>query len=107
MAVSAFLRNVLSPIEFLKTKIPDYSDSPSQQFLIAKASISNFVSCRKVALCQSGRMAHLIARFGTIFGRFFLRKSNFLFENCPSKNHFSQYVVECNLDDIVFQKSNC
>ena len=58
MAVFAFLRNVTSQIEFLEIKIPEYSDTLSQQFFIAKASISIFVSCRKVALCQSGRMAH-------------------------------------------------
>ena len=52
-----FLRNVTSQIKFLKNKIPEYSDPPLQQLSIAQASISTFVSCRKVALCQSDRMA--------------------------------------------------
>ena len=58
MAVLAFIRNVTSLFECLKIKILEYSDPPLQQFSIPKASISNFVLCRKVTLCQSGRMAH-------------------------------------------------
>ena len=53
-----FLRNIHSSIEILKIKILEYSYAPSQYFFGTKAFIP-FLSCRrKVALCQSGRMAH-------------------------------------------------
>ena len=58
MTVFAFLRNVTSLFEFLKTEIPEYSDPPLQQFSITMTSNSNFVLCRKVTLSQSGIMAH-------------------------------------------------
>ena len=37
---------------------PEFSNPPLQQFSITEASNSTFVLCRKVMLCQSGRMAH-------------------------------------------------
>ena len=60
LAVFTYLRNVTSHIDFLKIKTPEHSDPPSEQFFFDKASISTFVSCRKVALCQSGRVSHLL-----------------------------------------------
>ena len=55
-----FLRNIPLPIEILKIKILEYSYPPSQYFFVNKSFI-RFSSCRrKVALCQSGRMAHFL-----------------------------------------------
>ena len=53
-----FLRNVHSSIEILKIKILEYSYPPSQYFFVTKAYIRFLLCRRKVALCQSGRMAH-------------------------------------------------
>ena len=53
-----FLRNIHSSIEILKIKILDYSYPPSQHFFVTKAFSRLFLSRRKVALCQSDRMAH-------------------------------------------------
>ena len=53
-----FLRNIHSSIEILKIKILEYSYSPSQHFFVTQAFSRLFLSRRKVALCQSGRMAH-------------------------------------------------
>ena len=53
-----FLRNIPLPIEILKIDILEYFYPPSQYFFVNKAFI-RFSSCRrKVALCQSGRIAH-------------------------------------------------
>ena len=52
-----FLRNIHSSIEILKIKTLEYSYPPSQYFFVTKAFIRLFLSRRKVALCQSGRMA--------------------------------------------------
>ena len=41
-----------------KFKLPEYFDPPSQHFFVTKAFSRLFLSRRKVALCQSGRMAH-------------------------------------------------
>ena len=53
-----FLRNINSSIEILKIKILEYSYPPSQYFFVTKAFIRFLLCRRKVALCQSGRMAH-------------------------------------------------
>ena len=53
-----FLRNTGPSIEVLKFKFSEYLDPPSQHFFVAKAFSSSFLCRRKVALCQSGRMAH-------------------------------------------------
>ena len=61
--VIVFLRNIHSSIEILKIKIPEYSYPPSQYFFVTKAFKRLFLSRRKVALCQSGRMAHMLTKF--------------------------------------------
>ena len=52
-----FLRNIHFSVEILKIKILEYSYPPSQYFFFNKAFICFFSCRRKVALCQSGRMA--------------------------------------------------
>ena len=43
---------------FEKLKLPEYFYPPSQHFFVVKDFNRFFVFRRKVALCQSGRMAH-------------------------------------------------
>ena len=110
MAVLVFLRNVTSLFECLKIKIPEYSDPPLQQFSIPKASISNFVLCRKVTLCQSGRMAHYrLAHFVCIisskkFGQTELIKMS---NQCFSMLFYMQNLKPNNLEFFVRPNSNC
>ena len=59
-----FLRNIHSSIEILKIKILEYSYPPSQYFFVPKAFIRFFSCRRKVALYQSGRMAHQTVKCG-------------------------------------------
>ena len=47
-----FLRNVLLPIEILKTKILEHSDPPSQHFFVHKAFSHSFFCRGKVVLCH-------------------------------------------------------
>ena len=43
---------------FKKLKLPQYFDPPFKHFSVVRAFSLQFVLRRKVALCQSGRMAH-------------------------------------------------
>ena len=61
MAVFLYFSEILArQPKFQKSKFPEYLDPPSQHYFVTKDFIHRFLSRRKVALCQSGRMAQLL-----------------------------------------------
>ena len=78
-----FLRNIHSSIEILKIKILEYSYPPSQHFFVTKAFCRLFLSRRKAALCQSGRMAQYLFYSFSVFVSLFVFCSFFRLPSYP------------------------